>query len=478
VSITSARLIGGRYQLHTMLGRGGMAAVWAGIDTRLDRPVAVKVLDGAASADSMMVQRFDQEARTVARLAHPNVVAVYDVGIEGNVPYLVMELVEGQDLQRRVASGPLDVGQALGIAAQVCDALAAAHRAGVVHRDIKPANILLTRAGTVKICDFGIARLQQATQVQLTRPATTVGTSEYMAPEQAAGGPLDARTDLYSFGCVLYAMLTGGPPFSGDSPVRVLWQQIHEPPPPLAARREGIPAELQALILELLSKNPADRPEGAADVRARLARLADSPAAMAATAGAAVLAGPPPAAAYARAAVVTPTRTMPAIDTQEQSPTRGGFRLGPVGIAAVAICAAVVTALVVALLSAGTRTPQAAGPANTGDGSTSTSASAAASTAAAPGTAAAVLAAIQAQVRAGQLDADGAKDLTDKLDDVERNLARGRTGDAAQKLDDVRDRLNDIRHDGNITTAGYTAILSAIDHLAESLPQNNRGSRN
>jgi serine/threonine-protein kinase len=455
-----------------------MAAVWAGIDTRLDRPVAVKVLDGAASADPAMVQRLDQEARAVAKLAHPNVVAVYDVGIEGDVPYLVMELVEGQDLQQRIAGGPLDVGQAIGIAAQICDGLAAAHHAGVVHRDIKPANILLTRAGTVKICDFGIARLQQATQVQLTRPATTVGTSEYMAPEQAAGGPLDARTDLYAFGCLLYAMLTGSPPFSGDNPVGVLWQQVHEPPPPLAARREGIPADLQALTLQLLSKNPADRPEGAAQVRTRLARLAVPPAAMAGTSGAAVVAELPPAAAYARAAVVTPTRTMAAVNAPEQTLPRGGFRLGPVGIAAVAVGAAVVTALVIAIVSAGTPTPLAGGPINTGGGTTSTSASAAASTSAPPGTAGAVLAAIQAQVRAGQLDAGDANDLADKLDDVERNLARGRTGEAAQKLDDVRDRLNDIRHDGNITVAGYNAILAAIDQLAESLPQNDRGSHN
>jgi serine/threonine-protein kinase len=460
-----------------MLGRGGTAAVWAGVDTRLSRPVAVKVVDGAARADPAMVQRLDREARTVARLAHPNIVAVYDVGTEGGVPFLVMELVEGTSLQHRLAHGPMDVREAVGIAAQICDALEAAHDAGVVHRDIKPDNVLLTRTGAVKVCDFGIARLQQASQVHLTGSATVVGTSEYMAPEQATGGPVDARTDLYALGAVLYAMLTGGPPFSGDNPMQVLWQQVHEPPAPVGSHRSGIPADLEALVTRLLAKNPADRPYLAGQVRARLARLPGLSDARVWASGAAVAAELPPPAAHARAAVVTPTQTMPPIDaSREESPTKAGIRLGPAGIAAVAAGAAAVTALVIALFIAATPAEQAASPANSGTRGASTPATA--TTAAAPTNVNAVRAAIQAQVQAGQLDARGANDLVDRLDDVDRNLARGRPDDAAQKLEDVRDRLNELRDDGKITNAGYSAILAALDQLANALPSagnNNNG---
>src|SRR5262245_16125753 len=156
-----------------------MAAVWAGTDTRLDRPVAVKMLDGAALADPDMMRRLDREAKTLARLAHPNIVAGYDVGTEDGVPYLVMEFVEGDNLARYLASGPLDVAAAVAIAVQICDAVEAAHRAGVVHRDIKPENVLLTSSGIAKVCDFGIARLVRSSRMGLTAPAAVVGTSEY-----------------------------------------------------------------------------------------------------------------------------------------------------------------------------------------------------------------------------------------------------------------------------------------------------------
>jgi eukaryotic-like serine/threonine-protein kinase len=465
VSMTSARLLGGRYQLHTMLGRGGVAAVWAGIDTKLDRPVAVKTLESAALADPVMVQRLDREARTVARLAHPNIVAMYDMGTDGGLPFLVMELVDGEDLQHRLLRGPLSIEQSVQIAAQICDALHAAHEAGVVHRDIKPANILLTRAGVVKVCDFGIARLQREAQVHLTSSATTIGTSEYMAPEQAAGGPVDARTDLYALGCLLYAMLTGGPPFSGDNPMRVLWQQVHEPPPSASSRRMGIPADLDAIVTQLLAKHPADRPDGALQVRTRLGHLADLAAGAASLSAVSAAAGSgSPTAVRARAAVAT--RTMPAVDVPSEKPAgRTGFRVGPAGIAAVAVGAAAVTALVIAILAAGGAAQPSAAPTADATGTVST----AATTAPATATTSTVLAAIQAQVNAGQLDAGDAKDLTGKLDDVDRNIARGRTGEAAQKLNDVRDRLAELRDDHKITNAGYSAILAAIDQLSRAL---------
>src|SRR5690606_30567652 len=205
--VVSGRLLNGRYRLHSLIGRGGMAEVWRGEDLRLERRVAVKLL--GESTDPDRLARFRREARTVARLSHPNIVTGHDLGVDGGVTYLVMELIEGTSLATRLAKGPLTVGDAVAIAGQVCDALAAAHAAGIVHRDIKPGNILLTPAGTVKVCDFGIARLLHASPTQLTTTGTVIGTSEYMAPEQASGAPVDGRTDLYALGCVLYAMLTG-----------------------------------------------------------------------------------------------------------------------------------------------------------------------------------------------------------------------------------------------------------------------------
>src|SRR4029450_10436881 len=183
-----ARLMGGRYRLSSVLGRGGMACVWAGVDTRLDRPVAVKVLDGADSADAVMLERLDHEARTLAALAHPNIVAVYDLGADAGVPYVVMELVRGDDLGRRLTHGGFDVGEAVRFAMQVCAALQAARDSGVIHRDIKPDNILLTESGLVKVCDFGIARLLRSQQSRMTNSAAAVGTAMDMAPEQATGG--------------------------------------------------------------------------------------------------------------------------------------------------------------------------------------------------------------------------------------------------------------------------------------------------
>jgi serine/threonine-protein kinase len=463
VSIESARQLGGRYQLHTMLGRGGVAAVWAGIDTRLDRPVAVKILDGAARADPEMIQRLDLEARAVARLAHPNIVAVYDVGMEGGVPYLVMELVDGHDLQRQLRSGPLGVDQAVRIGGQICDALEAAHEAGVVHRDIKPDNILLARSGSVKVCDFGIARLQQAAQVHVTGPAATVGTSEYMAPEQATGATVDARTDLYALGCVLYAMLTGAPPFTGSNPMRVLWRQVHDPPEPLATHRPGVPTDLEALVARLLAKSPADRPDGAAQVRSQLERLHDSPAEPAWTHGDAGTAEP----VHARAAVVTRTRTMPALHVaSEQSPARTGLRVGPVGIAAVAAGTAAVTALVIALATQSLH--EVANSPTSPVGTTSATSTVAATAA----TVDSVRAAIQMQVQAGALDNSDARSLTGRLDDIDRNLARGRVDNAAQRLGDLRDRLSELLKDGKITAAGYDVIVTVVDQLAGTLPSN------
>jgi hypothetical protein len=448
-----------------------MSEVWRGVDLRLDRPVAVKLLDRAGLADPTMMQRLDREARTVARLAHPNIVAMYDAGADDGVPYLVMELVDGHSLQALLANGPLDAAHAVTIAAQICDALETAHRAGVVHRDIKPANILITPAGVVKVCDFGIARLQSATQGGLTGPAIAIGTSDYIAPEQASGETIDGRADLYALGCVLYTMLTGSPPFTGD-PLGVVWQHLNRTPLPVASHRQGIPNELNALVDRLLAKNPAARPATAAEVRAQLVRLSEQRMT------------PPPAAvpitaarpsARASATVVARTQTMPTLDPHDEKPSARGIRLGPIGIATVAIGAAVLAALtVLALQTAGGSRPQAGPP--------STAASSDPTTAASPtgGPAERVNAlriTLQAQVDAGHLDLDDAEDLDNKIDDIERYVARGEVDKAAKELADLRTKLEDLRKDDKITTAGYEAVLTSLDQLADGLPpvNGNRG---
>jgi serine/threonine-protein kinase len=465
MSIKSARVVGGRYQLHAMLGRGSTATVWAGIDTRLDRPVAIKVLDDVA--DPAIVQQIDREARTVAQLAHPNIVGVFDVGTDAGTPFLVMELVEGSDLQRLLAREPLDAAEAVRIGMEICSALEAAHAAGVIHGDIKPANILLTASHSVKVCDFGIARMQQPTRPSQLRSAAAVGTIEYMAPEQATGGQADHRTDLYALGCVLYAMLTGGPPFSDRDPVGVLWQQVHQQPAPLALRRSDTPRDLETIVNRLLAKRPSERPSSAVQVRALLASLRDLSARpiLASTAE-------PAARTLASAAVVTPTRTLPALDPPaEPPPAQAGARFIPV---AMAITVAAVFALAVAVYAAGRADHTVTQP-NAASSFTPAPVAAQPPTSPSNATVQTVRAAIQAQLQAGQVDAADANDLAGRLDDVNTNLNRGRTSEAAEKLSDLRSRLSQLRADGKITDAGFVAIVIAINRLAATIPTEQGG---
>lgn len=254
-----------------------MAEVWHGVDRRLGRAVAVKVMRASGRPDSSLPARFDREARTVAGLSHPNIVPVHDVGAHHGVPYLVMELVDGRTLADLLDDGPLPVAEAVRIAIEVCAALEAAAEAGVVHRDLKPANILITGDGRVKVCDFGLARRAGAAHAELTGTAQMIGTCGYMAPEQVTGSSVDARTDLYGLGCVLYTMLTGQPPFVGDSAMEVAWKHVESTAEPVSLRRPDLPVELDRLLRALLAKYPADRPAGPGEVLAVLRGLAGAP---------------------------------------------------------------------------------------------------------------------------------------------------------------------------------------------------------
>ncbi|MEU6231876.1 protein kinase [Kitasatospora sp. NPDC047058] len=263
------RALNGRYELVEPLGVGGMATVWRGVDHVLGRQVAVKVLNGGLADDPRFAERFSREAQHAAMLVHPRIVMVFDSGVDQGSPYIVMELVQGRSLAALLAQQPgLPVERAVGIAAAVCEALTVAHGAGLVHRDIKPGNIMITDDGGVKVVDFGIARAGSSNN--LTQTASVLGTAAYLSPEQATASELDGRTDLYAVGCVLTEMLTGATPFTAETPVAIAFKHVSEAPLPPSAHRAGVPAALDAVVLRLLAKNPADRPADAAAARAEL----------------------------------------------------------------------------------------------------------------------------------------------------------------------------------------------------------------
>lgn len=274
------RVLGGRYELGSTLGRGGMAEVRRARDLRLGRDVAVKQLRIDLASDPTFQERFRREAQAAAGLNHPNIVAVYDTGEEADpatgvqVPYIVMELVEGRTLRDLLRTGrQIQPEKALTFAQGVLEALSYSHRAGIVHRDIKPANVMLTPDGTVKVMDFGIARAVADTSATMTQTAAVIGTAQYLSPEQARGETVDARSDIYSAGCLLYELLTGRPPFQGDSPVSVAYQHVREAPVPPSHLDALVTADMDAIVLKALAKDPADRYQTAAAMRADIGRL-------------------------------------------------------------------------------------------------------------------------------------------------------------------------------------------------------------
>ncbi|WP_130330238.1 serine/threonine-protein kinase [Micromonospora kangleipakensis] len=524
------RLLNDRYLSEELLGTGGMGEVWRGRDLRLDRPVAIKVLTAAGLDEPMAAERFDREARAAARLTHPHIVAVYDFGTEEHDSYLVMELVEGRTVAALIADGPLPVEQAVSIAMQACDGIGAAHLAGVVHRDVKPGNLIVTPSGTVKICDFGIARLPQALgQNTLTGPATKLGTSSYMSPEQALGRPVDPRTDLYSLGCTLYAMLAGIPPFFGD-PLSVLHQHVNEPPPPLRTRRPDVPDDLDALVSELLAKDPADRPTNAAAVRVRLAALLSSDAVTAAAAPVAVVAAGAPVAVVAAGAPrlagadqspdgpevaargpAAPGRDVAGAPAPAERgpgngrvPTRRWRRL--LLVAAAVLGVALLALATVAQLTPDTDT-SVAEPTVSPTSAPATTTAAQPSRPAVPVTAAptgpslasatrtpasrtpspratsrtpsptppadplvAMRLSIQEQVVAGQLSPDAAKDLHAKVDAIAKEITEGDTNSAEEQIKKLRDKLSELLRGGKLTADGYDALSADVDRIAAELP--------
>ena len=373
--MTTPRLLSERYELGDTLGYGGMSEVHRGLDTRLGRDVAVKVLRADLARDPQFQMRFRREAQNAAALNHPAIVAVYDTGEVqsefGPLPYIVMEYVDGQTLREIVKTqGPMSQQKVIEVMADVCAALDFSHKHNIIHRDVKPANIMINRSGAVKVMDFGIARALGEGQ-NMTQTAAVIGTAQYLSPEQAQGLAVDARSDVYAAGCVLFELLTGEPPFTGDTPVAVAYQHVREDPRSPSELNPSVTPQLDAIVLKALSKNPANRYQSSAEMRADLVRVRSgqqplAPVVMSEDERTALL--NPGSAAHTRRINGAGTRHAPpavppvryddrgGYDDYDDDPDRGRGRRIAIGVAAVVVLA--LLGLTGYLIYGGSRTPE------------------------------------------------------------------------------------------------------------------------
>ena len=449
------RRLAGRYVLESPIGRGGMGQVWRATDTVLGREVAVKTIDLRSLPDESGAARFEREARVTAGLSHPGVVTVHDSGVEDETAYLVMELLPGPSLAERMAAGQVPVEEVVEVGRQVASALDAAHARGLVHRDIKPANVAYAADGRVRVLDFGITQLSEAAGSQaLTATHTVMGTAEYLAPEQALGGRVDGRADLYALGCLLYALLAGRPPFRAATPVATMMMHANDPVPDVRDLRPDTPDWLADVVHALLAKDPEDRPAGAATVAAALSAheaLAGAATTVLPAAGAATTqrldAVPPPVAA--------PPPLPPA--SGDDDDRRGGgsalsWVLGLVAVAALALLAwNVLNGEGAQSAGTTTPTPSASTPARTSEAPpptseaptpTPTPTTEAPTPSADPADAvAASLSAFSDEVAAVERDELVDRDTGKKLDDAVRDIERALRDDDPEKVAEETDKL-------------------------------------
>ena len=485
------RILDGRYRLGALLGVGGMARVYLASDRVLERQVAVKVLSPPYAQDPLFVERFRREARSAARLSHPNIVAVFDSGSDADQHYLVMEYVPGQSLAELLAGqGRLAPRRAAELAIEVCKALSAAHAQGLVHRDVKPANVLVGEDGRVKVTDFGTVKAAAATT--LTGTGTVLGTAAYLSPEQAQGGPVDARTDLYSLGCVLYELLCGSLPFGSGAdspPVAVASRHLHQPPEPPSGRNPQVDPELDAVVLTALAKDPARRYQSATELRDALehALAQDAVAAGPGQPAAATVPTEPLPNLPARTAVL-PATTGPA---GRGSSRRPGWPRWALAVAGLALGIGLVAWLW--LDEANTPARREAGPtaapatgasATTPPRSTATPAPSASDVDTALANLTAVITAARQQ---GTVDQE-AEDLLHQADDLAKALqenpkdkddgkdegggnGKGKGKDAAKKVAELERKVDELSDQGKIRPPATTQIEQAVAQLAQAVQQ-------
>jgi tRNA A-37 threonylcarbamoyl transferase component Bud32 len=479
----------GRYQLGSLLGVGGMARVYLATDRVLERQVAVKVLSPPYAQDPVFVERFRREARSAARLSHPNIVAVFDSGSDAGDHYLVMEYVAGQSLAELLArQGRLAPRLAAELAVEVCAALAAAHAQGLVHRDVKPANVLVGDDGQVKVTDFGIVKA--AATATLTGTGTVLGTAAYLSPEQAQGGPVDARSDLYGLGCVLYELLCGTPPFGSGAdspPVVVATRHLHQPPEPPSAHNPQVDPELDAVVLTALAKDPAQRHQSAIELQDALKHVLAGDAVAAGPVGSPAAAAPTePLPGRPGSTGVLPGATGPAVRGSGRRPGRPRWALPVAGIA-------VGIGLVAAVLwpdGGSTPTRREAGPTAapaTSAASTTTPRSTTAVRSASDVEAALanLTAVITAARRQGTVDKE-AEDLLHQASDLAKGLqenpkdkdetkdegrGRGKGKDAATKVAELERKVDELIGKGKIRPPATTQIQQAVAQLALAVQQ-------
>jgi serine/threonine-protein kinase len=471
------RVLAGRYELGAVLGRGGMGTVHRATDLILERTVAVKLLPAAVAAeDASHVTRFEREARAAASLTHQGVVAIYDTGEDEATRFIVMECVDGRNLSEVLRDdAPLQPARAAGIASRVAGALAAAHAAGIIHRDVKPGNVMLADDGAVKVLDFGIARSLDGST--LTQNASVLGTAAYMAPEQALGERADERSDIYSLGCLLYALLTGSPPFTGEAAAAVAHQHVNSPPRPPSAGNRAVSPALDALVMQMLAKSPDARPQSSAELQHRLDGLQAAPRRPRMD----------PRAATARAAHAEPTASTRVLGAGRRA------RRPRVAAAAALAAGIIVIAAIVALASgagssdptkttrraatskpklasarARTRAATAPKPApSTAPGATTQSAKAPQVSVAA---AAGALSSLLAQAaQSGTLDEKAARQMTGGLEDVLHSYEAGRPLDAQRAVLDLSRRLTALQEQGRVSPTAAAPLATAVAALGSAL---------
>jgi tRNA A-37 threonylcarbamoyl transferase component Bud32 len=452
-----SRVLNDRYEVDKPLGRGGMAQVFRGTDRVLGRTVAIKVLDQKHRDDAKFVTRFRREAQAAAGINHPNVVSVFDTGSEDGLHYIVMEYVDGETLDDVLSREKVLLPErVVAIAEPVAQALDAAHQKGMVHRDVKPGNIMLDRSGTVKVVDFGIARA--AADDTLTQTGIVLGTAAYLSPEQAQGVAVDPRSDVYSLGCVLYEMVTGRKPFTGDSALAIAYKHVREDPAPPSQVNPDIPPELEAVVMTAMAKDPGQRfPSGGAMQEALSAAATGEMPAMAAVGTGAT----EPLPGSGDTAVMTSQEAGP--EPPPERPPRWWLPWLVIGVILLALVA-------LGFLAFGGEEPRRAG----GGGQTETPAETTppeTETADPVGDAYfALLAGLEEGTANGEISGDAAEDIAKSADEAVREFEKGDLEKAAEKLVEAHVKVQTYQAEGLIPSEERAvAIHEQIDSLAGAM---------